>query len=113
MAFMNGAGFASPRALVVPSVTSSVTTALPAPRMQQMGRRQGYDRPLSRISNGIRENAARVQRLDLERLGRGAELQCRFHEKLASVKDQIAWKAAGGTRSACADGSTALTYKAS
>jgi hypothetical protein len=80
--------------------------------MQQMAKRQGCDRWLSRISNGIRENAARVQHLDLERLGRGAEVECQFLSKLSHVKDQIAWKATGRTRSAGADGK-ALVYKAS
>jgi hypothetical protein len=81
--------------------------------MLQMGRRFGYDRPLSRISNGIRENAAQVQRLDLERLGRRAWVECLFQETLAHLKEQIAWKAAARTRSVGSDGSTALAYKAS
>ena len=112
MAFMNGAEFASPRGLAVPSATSRVTTVQPAPRMQQLAKRQGCDRWLNRISAGIGENAANTQRLDLERLGRGAELECRFQETLAHLKDQIAWKAAR-TRPVGADGGTALAYKAS
>jgi hypothetical protein len=80
--------------------------------MQQMGIRHGYDCLLSRISSGVCENASKLNRLDLERLGRGAEAACQFQDRLADLKDRIAWKAAVRTGSARADGSIELSCKA-
>src|ERR1035437_8525998 len=113
MAFIIAAGFASSRTSVLSSTEAGVARAQPAPEMQQMGIRHGYDCLLSRISSGICENATELHRLDLERLGRRAEAACQFQDVLTDLKDLIAWKAAVRTGSACADGSVELSYKAS
>jgi hypothetical protein len=113
MAFIIAAGFASSRTSVLSSTEAGVARAQPAPEMQQMGIRHGYDCLLSRISSGMRENATKLNHLDLERLGRRAAAACQFQEMLADLKDQIARKVAMRTESACADGIVELSYKAS
>src|ERR1035437_6800269 len=112
MAFIIAAGFASSRTSVLSSTEAGVARAQPAPEMQQMGIRLGYDCLLRRISSGMRENATKLNHLDLERLGRPAAA-CQFQETLADLKDQIARKVAMRTESACADGIVELSYKAS
>lgn len=85
----------------------------PAPQMQQMGIRLGYDSLLSRISDGICENASHLHRHDLERLGRRAEAKSQLEDTLTDLKERIARKTAVRTRPACADGTVELYYKAS
>jgi hypothetical protein len=58
---------------------------------------------LSSISSSICENATRLHRLDLDRLGRRAETACQFQDRLTDLKDRIARMAAVRPRSADAD----------
>jgi hypothetical protein len=112
MAFNIAAGFASSK--TVPSSTETFAARVqPAPQMKQMGIRAGYDCLLSRISSGICDNAAELRRLDLERLGRRAEVECQLQETLTGLKHKIARKASMRPPSACADSSVELYYKAS
>lgn len=113
MAFITAAGFAASRTTALSSATPCVARAHSAPLMQQMAIRQGYDCLLSRMSSGICDNAAQHHRLDLERLGRRADAQCRFQDTLTGMKERIAWKTAARTGSACADSMIELSYKAS
>ncbi len=113
MAFIIAAGFAASRTTALSSATPCVARAHSAPQMQQMGIRQGYDCLLSRISSGICDNAAPHHRLDLERLGRRADAECRFQDTLTGLKERIAWKTAVRTGSTCADSIVELSYKAS
>jgi cytochrome c-type biogenesis protein CcmH/NrfG len=57
--------------------------------------------------------ATRLNRLDIERLGRPAEAAGQFQDMLTDLKDRIAWKAAVRTRSVRADDSVELSYEAS
>lgn len=85
----------------------------PAPQMQQMATKHGYDCLLRRISGGICDNATRANRSELERMGRRAADACRFHEALAELKDRLAWKAAARNGSAGVNSSSELSWKAS
>jgi len=58
-----------------------------------MNRRIYQNNELARMSNTIVATAARLQRLDLARLGRAAEAAWRFQDILADLKCQIARKA--------------------
>jgi hypothetical protein len=81
--------------------------------MQQMATKHGYDCLLRRISGGICDNAAKANRIELERLGRRAADACRFQEALAELKDRLAWKAAARTSAFCSDAGVELSCKAS
>jgi hypothetical protein len=113
MPFNIAAGFASSRTTVLSSTETHAARVQPAPPMQQMAIRLGYDSLLSRISGGICENAFAPHRLDLERLGRRAEVECQLQDTLTDLKDRIARKAAVRTRPATVDRSVELYYKAS
>jgi hypothetical protein len=80
--------------------------------MRRMTTRHGFDCSLRRISGGICDNAAKANRIELERMGRRAADACRFHEALAELKHRLAWKAAARTSSACVN-SGELACKAS
>jgi len=83
MPFIIAAGFVASRTSVLSSTQASVEGAQPAPRVQQMGTRHGYDCLLSRISSGMCENATKAHRRELERLGRRAADACRFGDRNA------------------------------
>jgi hypothetical protein len=85
----------------------------PAPQMQQMAMKHGYDCLLRRISGGICDNATKANRTQLERMGRRAADACRFHEALNDLKDRLAWKAAARTGSVRVDSNGGLACKAS
>src|SRR5260370_33419398 len=97
MAFIIAAGFAASRTTAFSSATPCVAKAHSAPQMQQMAIRQGYDCMLSRMSSGICDNAAQHHRLDLERLGRRADAECRFQATLTGLKERIDGKSARPT----------------
>ena len=59
-----------------------------------MNPRNYQDRLLTGISSGITTHAAHLQPLDLARLGRGTVVAYRFEAMLATMKRQIARKAA-------------------
>jgi hypothetical protein len=59
-----------------------------------MRTRNYQDNLLARISSGLCANAADLQRLDLVRLGRGAEAACQLQDMLADLKGRIARRAA-------------------
>ena len=103
MAFIMAAGFASSRTYVPSSTISSVAGPQPAPAMQQMATRLGYDCLLNRISNGIYESATRLHRLDLERSRRRTEATRQFRDRLADLKDQVTRNAVMRARAACGD----------
>jgi hypothetical protein len=65
--------------------------------------RHGHDNLLGRISMGMRENATKLNCLDLERLGRRAKAESQLHELLTGLKDRILWKAAVRTQSVFED----------
>ena len=113
MASFIAAGFSSSRTSVLLSTKSTVSRALPAPEMQQMGRSVGYDCLLSRISSGICDNASKRHRLDLERLSRRADTESRFRGMLGHLKHQVAGKAAVRERFTCADTVVELAAMAS
>jgi hypothetical protein len=113
MAFIMAAGFASSRTYVPSSTISSVAGPQPAPAMQQMATRLGYDCLLNRISDGIYESATRLHRRDLERSRRRTEATRQFWALLADLKDQVARIAVMRVRAACADRCVELYSKAS
>ncbi len=76
-----------------------------------MGITHGHNCLLSRISTGVCENATKLNRLDLERLGRRADASCHFQEMLTDLKDRTARKTTGRRRSAYANASVELSYK--
>jgi hypothetical protein len=109
MLFVTAAGFVPPRTSVLSSSIASLARALPAPEMHQMATRQGDDcllSSISNLSNSICENATRLNRLDLERLGRRAQTACQFQHRLFDLKARIARMAAARARSADADSSS-------
>ncbi len=69
-----------------------------------MSIRHFHDCVLARISSGMSADATKLHRLDLERLGRGAEAACQFQDMLADLKGRIARRAAMRTRSPFATG---------
>jgi hypothetical protein len=73
-----------------------------------MNIRNHQDSLLARISSGITANAAQLQRLDLARLGRGAEAACKFQDVLADLKERIERRAALRAQSAFAIDGIAL-----
>ena len=81
--------------------------------MQQMGIRLGYDSLLSRISTGICDNTTQAHRVELQRLGRRAEVECQLGDTLSDLKARMARKTAVRTSPAAADASVELYYKAS
>src|SRR5260370_26100584 len=110
MAFIIAAGFAASRTTALSSATPCVARAHSAPQMQQMGIRQGYDCLLSRISSGICDNAAPHHRLDLERLGRRADAECRVQDTLTGLTERIAGQTPVGPVSAFADSVSGTSY---
>jgi hypothetical protein len=78
--------------------------------MKRMAMRAGYDCLLSRLSTGICDNATRLHRLDLQRVNRRAEVECRLQDTLTDLKDKIARKASMHQRSARVGGSVQLHY---
>jgi hypothetical protein len=110
MAFIIAAGFVPSRTPVLSSTSTSAARAHPAPEMQRMATRQGYDGLLSSISSSICENATRLHGIDLERLGRRTEKACQLQARLNGLRARIA---AGRPESAYADSSFELSCKAS
>ncbi len=113
MPFITAAGLAPLKTSALSSDEAHVARVQPAPQMQRMATKYGYDCLLRRISGGICENAAKANRIELERLGRRAADACRFHEALTELKDRLAWKAAARTKSVCSDAGVELSCKAS
>jgi hypothetical protein len=113
MAFIIAAGFVPSRTPVLSSTSTSAARAHPAPEMQQMATRQGYDCLLSSISSSICDNATRLHGLDFERLGRRAEKTCQFQDRLSALKDRVARIADARPRSAYEHRSFELACKAS
>jgi len=113
MPFLIAAGFASSRTAVLSSTDTTAAKVHPAPQIRLPELRPSSDCLLSRISSGICDNVTRLHRLDLERLGRRADAECRLQDMLGDLKEQIAWKTSARTRSTCVDGSVELRYKAS
>src|SRR5260370_41162457 len=94
MSFIIAAGLAPSKISALSSDEAHVARVQPAPQMQRMATKYGYDCLLRRISGGICENAAKANRIELERLGRRAADRCRFHEGLTLQKDSLPWQAA-------------------
>ena len=70
--------------------------------MQQMGIRLGYDSLLSRISTGICDNTTQAHRVELQRLGRRADVECQLGDTLSDLKARMARKTAVRTSQAAA-----------
>src|ERR1035437_780097 len=113
MAFIIAAGFVPSRTPVLSSTSTSAARAHPAPEMQRMATRQGYDGLLSSISSSICENATRLHGLDFERLGRCTEKACQLQDRLTGLKDRMARIADARPQSAYAGSIIELCRKAS
>ena len=109
VAHIVAAGFATSKTSALSSAETAVARVQPAP---QMATKSGYDCLLSRISIGISENAARLHRLDLEGLGRRAEVKSQLQKTLTDLRNKVARKAAARLRPACVDGIVELCHKA-
>jgi hypothetical protein len=113
MAFIMAAGFASSKTSVLSSTDTIGARVQSAPRMQQMGITLGYDSLLNRISTGILDSTAQVNRVELRRLVRRADAECQLGATLSDLKARMARKTAVRTLPANADGSVEFYCKAS
>ena len=113
MPFITAAGLAPTRTSALSADEARLAQVQPAPQMQQMATKHGYDGLLRRISGGLCDNAASANRIELERMGRRAADACRFQEALAELKDRLAWKAAARTNPAASDAGLELSCRAS
>ena len=90
MPFINAAGYVAFRALASSSTKAGLPEAYAAPFM---GRRPACDS----ASNGMCQNAADRNRLEMEEIVRRRNAQCEFHDALTNLKDRLASKATART----------------